>query len=141
MACQRRGDGIESHNMQAWREEYKRLQEAAVRSIQLDKAEQIVRLLVKALQEDRQVLVFGNGGSAANASHFATDLGKGASDKLRRRFRVVCLNDSVPLMTAISNDYAYEDVFLAADGQSRPPRQPSDGVKRQREFSQLCESF
>ena len=111
IACQRQRDGIEFQNMQAWLEEYKRLQEAAVRSIPLDKAEQVVRLLVKALHEDRQVFVFGNGGSAANSSHFATDLGKGASDKLKRRFRVVCLNDSVPLMTAISNDYAYEDVF------------------------------
>jgi len=41
------------------------------------------------LKQDRQVLVFGNGGSAANASHFATDLGKGASDKLGKRFRVL----------------------------------------------------
>jgi D-sedoheptulose 7-phosphate isomerase len=56
--------------------------------------------------------VFGNGGSAANASHFATDLGKGASDKLGRRFRVMALNDNVAWMTALGNDYAYEDVFV-----------------------------
>lgn len=66
----------------------------------------------RAWREDRQIFVFGNGGSAANASHFATDLGKGASDKLPRRFRVLSLNDNVPWMTALGNDYSYEDVYL-----------------------------
>ena len=58
------------------------------------------------------MFIFGNGGSAANASHFATDLGKGASDKLGKPFRVMSLNDNVSWMTAIGNDYAYEDVFV-----------------------------
>lgn len=62
--------------------------------------------------EDRQILVFGNGGSAANSSHFATDLGKGASDKLGRRFRVLSLNDNVSWLTALGNDCAYDDVFV-----------------------------
>jgi D-sedoheptulose 7-phosphate isomerase len=65
-----------------------------------------------ALEEDRQIFVFGNGGSAANASHFATDLGKGSSDKLGKRFRVLSLNDNTSWMTALGNDYAYEDVFV-----------------------------
>ncbi|MFM9080991.1 MAG: SIS domain-containing protein, partial [Opitutaceae bacterium] len=51
-------------------------------------------------------------GSASNASHFATDLGKGSSDKLGKRFRVLSLNDNVSWMTAIGNDYSYEDVFV-----------------------------
>jgi len=72
----------------------------------------LVGKLRAALLEDRQVFVFGNGGSAANASHFATDLGKGASDKLKKRFRVICLNDNVSWMTALANDCAYEDVFV-----------------------------
>jgi len=56
--------------------------------------------------------VFGNGGSAANASHFVTDLGKGASDKVGKRFRCLSLNDNVSWMTALGNDYAYEDVYV-----------------------------
>jgi D-sedoheptulose 7-phosphate isomerase len=55
--------------------------------------------------------VFRNGGSAANASHFVTDLGKGASDKMNKPFRCLSLNDNTPWMTAISNDYSYEEVF------------------------------
>src|SRR5206468_6960284 len=78
----------------------------------IDAVAVIIERFRAALQEDRQIFVFGNGGSAANASHFATDLGKGASDKLGKRFRVLSLNDNVPWMTALANDYAYEDVFV-----------------------------
>jgi D-sedoheptulose 7-phosphate isomerase len=60
-----------------------------------------------ALKENRQIFVFGNGGSAANASHLATDLGKLASDKFGKRFRVLSLNDNVGWLTALANDYAY----------------------------------
>jgi D-sedoheptulose 7-phosphate isomerase len=57
------------------------------------------------------IFVIGNGGSAANASHFVTDLGKGASDAVGKRFRCLSLNDNTPWFTAIANDYSYEDVF------------------------------
>jgi len=98
--------------MDRWIAEYVRSQRAALESIPLEKVAGLVRLLRTAWQEDRQVFVFGNGGSAANASHFATDLGKSASDRLGRPFRVLSLNDNVSWLTAIANDYAYEDVFL-----------------------------
>src|ERR1700685_185669 len=65
-----------------------------------------------ALHQNRHIFVFGNGGSAANASHFVTDLGKGSSDKVGRRFRCLSLNDNVSWLTALGNDYAYEDVFV-----------------------------
>ena len=64
-----------------------------------------------ALDKDQQIFVFGNGGSASNASHFATDLGKGASDKMNKRFRVMALTDNVSMMTAIANDYDYSKIF------------------------------
>ena len=68
-------------------------------------------LFLAAWREERHISVFGNGGSAANLSHFATDLGKGASDKLGQRLRILSLNENVAWMTAIANDYSYEDVF------------------------------
>jgi D-sedoheptulose 7-phosphate isomerase len=71
----------------------------------------LVATLRDALVHDRQIFVCGNGGSAANASHFVTDLGKGSSDKVGRRFRCLSLNDNVSWMTAIGNDYCYEDIF------------------------------
>ena len=98
--------------MNTWLTNYITSQKAAYDSIPLDKVQRIIELLAAASREDRQVFVFGNGGSAANSSHFATDLGKGASDKLSRRFRVLSLNDNVSWMTAIGNDYSYDDVFV-----------------------------
>src|SRR6059036_2363700 len=98
--------------MKQWVADYLTAQQAAHDSIPIDAVAQIIGKFRAALQEDRQIFVFGNGGSAANASHFATDLGKGSSDKLGRRFRVLSLNDNVSWMTALGNDYAYEDVFV-----------------------------
>jgi D-sedoheptulose 7-phosphate isomerase len=97
--------------MNAWINDYLKAQKAALDSISVETVAQLIERLRQALQQDRQIFVFGNGGSAANASHFATDLGKGASDKIGRRFRVVCLNDNISWITALGNDYSYEDVF------------------------------
>jgi len=72
---------------------------------------ELVELIGAALDKDRQIFVFGNGGSASNASHFVTDLGKGSSDKIGRRFRCISLNDNVSWITALGNDYAYDEVY------------------------------
>jgi D-sedoheptulose 7-phosphate isomerase len=98
--------------MKNWISSYIDAQKKTLDSISPDAVESLVHLLKKTLLEDRQLFVFGNGGSAANASHFATDLGKGSSDKIGRRFRVLSLNDNVSWLTAIGNDYSYEDIFL-----------------------------
>jgi D-sedoheptulose 7-phosphate isomerase len=98
--------------MKPWLGGYITAQKAALDSIPLEEVAQLIEKLRGALKEDRQVFVFGNGGSAANASHFVTDLGKGASDKVGKRFRVLSLTDNVAWMTALGNDYAYEDVFV-----------------------------
>src|SRR5438105_2629648 len=98
--------------MNDWIANYVRAQKAALDSIPVDQVARLVECLNKAVAEDRQIFCFGNGGSAANSSHFATDLGKGASDKLSKRFRVLSLNDNVSWMLALGNDYSYEDVFV-----------------------------
>lgn len=95
-----------------WISRYLQQQKAALDSIPQDAVARIVERFRLALAEDRQIFVFGNGGSAANASHFITDLGKGASDKLGKRFRCLSINDNVSWITALGNDYAYEDVFV-----------------------------
>lgn len=100
--------------MNDWIAGYLKAQKAAVDSIPVGAVAGWAGKLRAAWQEDRQIFVCGNGGSAANASHFATDLGKGASDKLGRRFRVLCLNDNVSWLTALGNDYSYEEVFVGS---------------------------
>jgi D-sedoheptulose 7-phosphate isomerase len=109
--------------MNQWIADYIKAQKAAHDSIPAAAVERLVDKLRVALKEDRQIFVFGNGGSAANASHFATDLGKLASDKVGKRFRVLSLNDNVGWMTALANDYAYEDVFV---GQLQNYARPGD---------------
>lgn len=73
--------------------------------------DQIVAVLLKAYESNQKIYLFGNGGSAALASHFACDLGKGAANGSLKRFQVLAFTDNVPLMTAWANDARYEDIF------------------------------
>src|SRR3982751_2174330 len=98
--------------MKNYVEKYLQDQKSTVDSIPAAEVAKVIEKFRKALEEDRQIFVFGNGGSAANASHFVTDLGKGSSDKIGRRFRVMSINDNVSWITALGNDYAYEDVYV-----------------------------
>src|ERR1043166_9645477 len=98
--------------MKSWINDYLKAQKMAWDSIPIEAVGSLIEKFQKALAEDRQLFVFGNGGSAANASHFITDLGKGSSDKLKKRFRCLSLNDNVSWMTALGNDYTYEDIYL-----------------------------
>ena len=94
-----------------WIEHYRAQQLAAINSIPAEPVARLIERLRQALREDRHVFIFGNGGSASNASHFATDLGKGSSDKCQSRFRVLSLNENVSWITALANDYHYDDVY------------------------------
>jgi D-sedoheptulose 7-phosphate isomerase len=75
--------------------------------------ERFANLLDKAREAGKQIFFIGNGGSAATASHFANDLGKGASVKGRRPFRAVSLTDNIALITALANDEGYDRIFVA----------------------------
>ena len=97
--------------MKEWIGDYIKAQKAALDSIPPGTVAELIEMLRRTLLEERQIFVFGNGGSAANSSHLAVDLGKGASDKLNRRFRILSLNENLPWMTALANDYAYDEVF------------------------------
>lgn len=68
--------------------------------------------LLECWQHDRQVLVYGNGGSAYTASHFITDLVKTAAVDGQRRLRAISLCDNYGLTTAIGNDIDYDDTFV-----------------------------
>ena len=98
--------------MNDWIAAYLSAQRATLETLKPAELAGLVETLRRAWAEDRQVFAAGNGGSAANASHFAVDLGKGASDKLPRRFRILSLTDNVAWMTALGNDYHYDDVFV-----------------------------
>lgn len=92
--------------------DYIQKQKQTLDTIPLEEVAKVVALFKEALDGDQQIFVFGNGGSAANASHFVTDLGKGSSDKTYRRFRCLSINDNTPWITALGNDYAFDEVFV-----------------------------
>lgn len=94
-----------------WIEDYMANYKKAVEGIPLDSVMSLINRFVQANTEKRQVFVFGNGGSAANASHFVNDMSKSASDVLSNRFKCLSLNEHMSLITAISNDYDYKDIF------------------------------
>ncbi len=71
----------------------------------------LIDALINAHTRGGTIYIFGNGGSASTASHFASDFNKGVSENLSQRFRFVCLNDNVPSVLAIANDIGYEQVY------------------------------
>jgi D-sedoheptulose 7-phosphate isomerase len=91
---------------------YLQKQNEMLGKLSIEKVNEIIGIFKSTLDDNKQVFVFGNGGSAENSSHFITDLGKGASDKTYRRFRCHSLNANVGWMTAIGNDYSYDEIFV-----------------------------
>jgi D-sedoheptulose 7-phosphate isomerase len=85
---------------------------ATIDGLSRNEIESFISVLIKARDNENTVFIMGNGGSASTASHFTCDLAKGVSYGSDKRFRVVCLNDNVPIMMAYSNDLSYDDVFI-----------------------------
>ena len=80
-------------------------------TLDLARVEKMISVLEHARADGRRVFVFGNGGSAATASHFACDLGKGTIQPNLPRFKILCLNDNMPILSAYANDVGYDVVF------------------------------
>ncbi len=83
----------------------------AIETVDLEKVGEVIRILKEARDKGRRIFVCGNGGSASSASHFVCDVVKGASYGRPSRFRIMALTDSLPTLTAYSNDVGYECVF------------------------------
>lgn len=83
-----------------------------LRKLDVAQLNTFLTLLDTAREEGRQIFIFGNGGSGANASHITGDLVKGASYGKEKRFKALCLNDNDAGMLAYANDVSYDDVFV-----------------------------
>ncbi len=84
---------------------------ATLGKLPMDNIAQVVALLEEARRKEKKVFIFGNGGSAATASHFAADLSKGAISHGKPRIKAFALTDNVALFSAWANDTDYENVF------------------------------
>src|SRR5207247_3297714 len=82
-----------------------------VQTISLHHLQQVLQLLEETYYRGHRVFIMGNGGSAATASHLALDLAKNTIMPSAPRLKAISLTDHVPLITAWSNDTAYEHIF------------------------------
>ncbi len=85
--------------------------EQMLREISQAQLQAILSLLEAAYRDGHRIFIMGNGGSAATASHFALDLAKNTIRAGATRLKAISLTDHVPLITAWSNDTAYEHIF------------------------------
>ena len=76
----------------------------------IDKA---IGILYDAWKSDSQVFTIGNGGSASTATHLACDLNKWVSDETDKKFRAFSLVDNIPLVSALTNDNGWGDIYSA----------------------------
>jgi len=94
---------------------------AVLKTLDVDAIDAVLQLLEKTLENEGTIYIFGNGGSAATASHYQNDFNKGVSEYTEKKFRFQCLNDNVPTLMAIANDIGYEEVFrFQLKGKLRP---------------------
>ena len=77
---------------------------------QISKIAAMADICVKALQDGHKILLCGNGGSAADAQHIAAEL-VGRFHRERRSLPALALTTDTSILTSVSNDYSYDDVF------------------------------
>ena len=88
---------------------------AALDGLSVQEIRAFIEALEQAYREGRQVLIIGNGGSAASATHLAVDLSKTVLgrpvNRGAKRFRALALTTDVSVLTAWANDFSFDDVF------------------------------
>ena len=84
---------------------------ACLDQVSPDQVQQVVRLLREAMEQQRVVYVLGNGGSAATASHVASDLSRARAGSGKPGLRAECLTDNIAAFTATANDTGFEGAF------------------------------
>ncbi|WP_026657551.1 D-sedoheptulose-7-phosphate isomerase [Butyrivibrio sp. AC2005] len=82
-----------------------------IKNLDYDEITEAVDAIKDAYEREAVIYIFGNGGSAATASHFVGDFNKGISEPLDKKFRLVCLNDNMASVLAIANDISYDEIF------------------------------
>lgn len=82
-----------------------------LKRIDVSAVNEVLDLLEAGMKGEATIYVFGNGGSAATASHFQNDFNKGVSEHIDKKFRFLCLNDNIATIMAVANDIGYEEVF------------------------------
>ena len=99
-------------NMESFVKEYLVESEAVNRRVNQADIRNVMAMLLEAWKADKQVFIAGNGGSASTATHFTCDLAKYTAVEGKKRFKVICLNDNIPLVSALTNDLGWDSVYI-----------------------------
>lgn len=83
----------------------------AFNKLNIEEINNAMEAIYHAWERGSTIYVMGNGGSAATASHMVCDFNKGVSLNTGRKFKFICLNDNIPIITAIANDISYDKIF------------------------------
>lgn len=83
----------------------------AFNKLNIDEINTAMEAIYHAWERGSTIYVMGNGGSAATASHMVCDFNKGVPLNTGRKFKLICLNDNIPIITAIANDISYDKIF------------------------------
>lgn len=103
---------IMENQIKKWLNDYVETYHQTIQKITAESILPIIFEFADSCKSGKNIFVFGNGGSAANSSHFVNDLAKGVALEAGIKIKAISLNENVSLMTAISNDISYDDVYL-----------------------------
>ena len=85
---------------------------STIGKVDLSGVDAAIEALIEAHGRGSKIFTAGNGGSSATASHIVCDFNKGISSTLDKKFEMICLSDSIPMLTAIANDVEYGEIFV-----------------------------
>ena len=117
-------DRIFSKDPNKFADSYLNYLQSILKKIDTKEIARFIETLLNARKRKATVFFIGNGGSAATASHFANDISIGTND-YDDPFKAISLTDNVSILTAIGNDFGYEEIFVR---QLRVLGQPEDVV-------------
>jgi D-sedoheptulose 7-phosphate isomerase len=86
--------------------------ETTVKQVSHEDIQKEIAFLFEAWRKGRQIFIAGNGGSASTATHLACDLSKFTNVEGKKRFKAICLNDNTPLVSALTNDLGWDNIYI-----------------------------
>jgi len=104
-------DRIYTEDIEQFSSSYFDYLKQVIDQVDVSEIKKFVAEILSAKERESTIYFIGNGGSAATASHFANDLSYGTNE-YNKPFKVMSLTDNVPVLTALGNDFGYEEIFV-----------------------------
>lgn len=92
--------------------EYYDIEIEALKRLDAEEISKAMNVIHQCYLDGGNIYIFGNGGSAATASHMACDFNKGLNFYIEKKINVISLSDNLPTITAIANDMDYSEIYV-----------------------------